>query len=427
MVSFGEVLIGVTAFISLYTALFFIITLLENKNRITRPELKKNHPKNYPLVCIIVPCYNEEKTLGKTMESVLNLDYPSEKLDIIIVDDGSKDRTYQIASKYASENRNVRVYKKKNAGKYTALNLGLKKTKAEFVGALDADSFVHPKALKKILVYFDNPGVMAVTPSLKVYKPNSWLQRIQMIEYSVGIFFRKMFALVGSIHVTPGPFSIYKKEFFEKHGHYTKAYMTEDIEVALRMQSHNYHIENAIDAYVYTVSPKNFKSLYYQRRRWYYGFMQNAIDYKHLFSKKHGNLGLYVLPLAFISVLLVLTSFFYGLYKLGEGIWNSYQYARAVNFDIFHFDFPPDLFMINMNASFILGIITIITGVLIIFLAIKAAKEKQKVVFSYIMYVIAYWVLFSFWWLVAVYYKFSGRTFSWNPKRKAQDALSTGG
>lgn len=408
---FGEILISVIAFVSLYTAIFFIITLLEHRNNI----IKRKEFRKHPHVCIIIPCFNEEKTLGKTVESLLALDYPKDKLEIIIVDDGSTDKTYKVAKKYASDR--ISIFRKKNGGKYTALNLGLSKTKAEFVGALDADSFVHPKALKRILPYFSNPRVMAVTPSMKVYKPKSWLQRIQMVEYAVGIFFRKMFALVGSIHVTPGPFSIYRKAFFDKHGAYTEAYMTEDIEVALRMQTHNYIIENAIDAYVYTVCPKNFKTLYYQRRRWYHGFLKNVIDYKNLFSKKHGNLGLYVLPLAFISIALVIVSFIYFLYKSIESIGDAYLYARAVNFDIFRFDFNLDLFLININTVFILGIITLIVGILIIVIAVKVSKEKENIIFSYILYVIAYWFLFSFWWLVAIYYKLTGKKQVWGGKK----------
>jgi len=408
---FGEILISVIAFVSLYTALFFIITLLEHRKRLTKGETVRRHPS----VCIIVPCYNEGRTLAKTLESLLALEYPRNKLDIIVVDDGSLDNTYKVAKKFVS--KGVRIYRKKNGGKYTALNLGLSKTKAEFVGALDADSFVDSKALKRIIPFFDNPKVMAVTPSLKVYKPKSWLQRIQMVEYAVGIFFRKMFALVGSIHVTPGPFSIYRKAFFDKHGNYTKAHMTEDIEVALRMQTHNYIIENAVDAYVYTVSPRDFKTLYHQRRRWYHGFMMNVIDYKRLFSREQGNLGLYVLPLAFISIALVIVSFVYTVYKFFDGLWDYYLYAKAVNFDILRFDFDPDLFLLNINTPFIMGIVTMIIGILIIVIAVKISKEKQKIVFSYILYVIAYWLMFSFWWLVALYYKLTGKRVSWGVKK----------
>ncbi len=415
MITFGEALIYVIAFVSLYTAMFFIITLLEHRNNIRR----KEETRRFPFVCIIVPCYNEEETVGKTIDSLLALDYPREKLDIIVVDDGSKDNTYKVAKKY--EKKGVRVFRKPNGGKYTALNLGLSKTNAEFVGALDADSFVHPKALKRIIAYFDKPEIMAVTPSIKVYDPKSFVQKIQLIEYSLGIFFRKMYAFIGSIHVTPGPFSIYRKKFFDTYGPYKKAYLTEDIEVALRMQSHNYIIENAVNAYVYTVSPKSFKELYNQRKRWYAGFLKNIMDYKNLFTKEHGNLGLYTLPLAFVSIALIIVSLFYTLYKLGEASWKNYQYARAVNFDIFRIDLNKDLFLININTVLILGLVSVIIGVILMLIAIKVAEEKNKILFSYVLYVLAYGFLFGFWWLAVLAHNLTGRKIGWVHKKEVKD------
>ncbi|MBW2990139.1 glycosyltransferase family 2 protein [Candidatus Woesearchaeota archaeon] len=412
MLEFGEVLISVIAFVSLYTAIFFIITLLEHKNNITRPE----HRLKNPFVCIIVPCYNEEATLAKTLDSLLKLDYPRNKLDILVVDDGSTDNTYKVAKKYVS--KGIRVFRKKNEGKYTALNLGLSKTKAEFVGALDADSFVHPKALKRIIAYFDNPKVMAVTPSLRVYKPKKLIQKIQMIEYAFGIFFRKMYSLIGSVHVTPGPLSIYRKSFFDKHGIYKKAHLTEDIEMALRIQSHNYLIENAVNAYVFTVSPQNFRDLYNQRKRWYNGFLKNIIDYKHMmFSKRHGNLGMYTLPLAFISIGLLIVTLSYVVYKFVKGTWDNYLYARAVDFDIFRFNFDFDLFLVNVNTAIILGLITILIGVVLFILSVKYSEEKKKIVFSYIIYTLTYAFFFGFWWLAVIFNNIIGRKVVWKPKK----------
>lgn len=178
----------------------------------------------------------------------------------------------------------------------------MKKCSGELVGGLDADSFVTSKALKRMIGYFDDEDVMAVTPSLKVYKPKKVLQKIQMIEYLIGVFLRKIFALLGSINVTPGPFSIYRKSFFDKNGGWDEDNITEDIEIAFRIQSKNYLIENSETATVYTVSPASFKGLFSQRIRWYVGGLQNALDYRHLFGTKHGNLGLFILPGSFISV-----------------------------------------------------------------------------------------------------------------------------
>ncbi len=411
MVNFGDLLIYVTSLFGIYTSIFFIITINDNRKKMK----KRKALRTYPKVCIIVPCFNEEKTVAKTIKSLLRLDYPKNKLEIIVVDDGSTDNTFKVASEF--KEKGVKVYRKENGGKYTALNYALDKTDAEIVGALDADSFVHPKALKRMLPYFEEEEVVSVTPSMKIYKPRNWLQTIQMMEYLIGIFLRKVFAFLGSIHVTPGPFTLYKKEFFEKHGKYREAYLTEDIEIALRIQSLNYHIENAPDAYVYTIGPDTFKGLYKQRIRWYYGFTQNVLDYKKLFSAKHGNLGLFILPASFFSVFLVITTLFYTIYKFLEDLWKRYVFFKAINFDlkgILEFRFDP--FFINTNSTMMLSLLALGISIGLLLLAKRVANEKKSIKYSYLVYVLCYWFLFGFWWLMAFYHKLAGKKTQWGHK-----------
>src|SRR3989344_5288717 len=154
-------------FISLFFEVFLLITYLEVREELI---LEKNIDKNikrFPTVTVIVPCFNEEKTLTMTMWSLLNLDYPKDKLSIIAVDDGSVDRTLFELNKFESYQQ-VTVLSKENGGKHTALNLALEKVKSDLVGCLDADSFVNPEALKKIVPFFEDQSTMAVTPSVKV-------------------------------------------------------------------------------------------------------------------------------------------------------------------------------------------------------------------------------------------------------------------
>jgi cellulose synthase/poly-beta-1,6-N-acetylglucosamine synthase-like glycosyltransferase len=411
MLALGDIIIYVTVFFGTYTSIFFLLTLLENRERM-RP---KKHVK-LEKVCIIVPCFNEEHTVAKTLDSLLALDYPKDKLEIIVVDDGSKDNTFKIAKTY--EKRGVRVLKKPNGGKYTALNYALERTNAVYVGALDADSFVDKHALKRMLPYFSDLKVMAVTPSMKVHNPKHWLQKVQWTEYLFGIFLRKIFAFLGSIHVTPGPFSIYRKEFFKKHGLYRHAHNTEDIEMALRIQSNNYEIENAHDAYVYTVGPDTFKGLWNQRLRWYYGFLRNNEDYKDLFSWRHGILGVFILPASFFSIALVITSLFYLLYKLIEGTLNYLIYARAVGYDIFSWRWSFDMFFLNLNSAAILGMIAFLAGIIVILTAKYLAGEK-KIIGHYAWFAVTYWFLYGIWWMGAIYMRAKGKSIGW--RHKSQD------
>lgn len=404
---FGNLLIYVTCFFGLFTLIYFYMTLYENKSKLKAPPVK-----DYPKVTIIVPAFNEENTIAMTLDSLLALDYPKEKLELIVVNDGSTDNTLEVANSYKT--KGVRVLTKENGGKGLALNFALKKAKGDFVGALDADSFVDKMALKRMLGFFENPKVMAVTPSLKVWKPKTLLQKIQMMEFLIGIFLRKVFAFLNSIHVTPGPFTIYRKEFFDKTGGYDHTTITEDIEVALRIQGMNLIIENSVDSFVYTKGPKTFKALFNQRIRWYRGFMDNVVKYKHLFSRKYGLLGVFILPISFISVFMVLFSLFYVLIKYVLQITKFIINLNNINYDFMHlFQFNFDWFNVNLGPTAFLGAIAFAAGIFMILTAKRISEEKSHIKVSYIWYLIFYWLLFGSWWFVAIYYKLTGKKIRW--------------
>ena len=408
---FGVILFYTIAYFGLFTAIFFLVTLLENKDNIKNPR-----PKKFPSVCIAVPAYNEENTIAKTIKSLLKLNYPKDKLEIIVIDDGSHDNTYKIASRFRRQG--IKVLKKENGGKATALNLALKNTKAEFFASMDADSFVAQNSLKKMIGYFENPIIMAVTPSLKVYKPKNILQIIQFIEYLIGIFLRKIFAFVGSIHVTPGPFTVYRKKFFDKYGKYDVYNLTEDIEIALRIQSKGYEIENSVDANVYTVAPSKFRVLLNQRLRWYIGFTENVIRHSNLFNSKYGNLGLFILPASFISVILVILSLFYAAYILiTKIIIQTYLNLNSINFQFWKLiNIRFDSFYLNISSLTFISIIALLSGIIMIYIAKRLSKEKTNIKFFYLYHLVIYWILFGFWWTLAGIFMIFGKKVIWGKK-----------
>ena len=241
-------------FLALYFEVFLIISFLEQRPGKKTPTL----PKRYPSVTIIVPCWNKEKTLGKTVESLLALTYPKEKLAILIVDDGSTDGTLAAAQAF-TQNPQVKILSKKNEGsKYAVLNFGLAHSQSELFGCLDADSFVVPDALLEVVKKFESdPAIAAVTPAMKVYHPHTFLELIQATEYMFGIFYRKMFDTIGAISVLPGPFSFYRREVFEVLGYFREAHHTEDMEMAFRLHEHGLKIVNAHTALCIPKSPQH--------------------------------------------------------------------------------------------------------------------------------------------------------------------------
>ena len=409
---FGTLLMYGTFYFSLFTGIFFLLSLLENRGGLSNPR-----PGRIPSVCIAVPAFNEEKTISKTIRSLLALDYPKGLLTIIVVDDGSTDSTGRISR--AFEKQGVKVFAKKNGGKASALNFALKRANAELFGALDADSFVRPDALRKMVGFFENPSVMAVTPSLKVYSPRGVLQKVQYMEYLLGVYLRKVFAFLDSIHVTPGPFTIYRRSFFERHGGYEEDNPTEDIEIALRLQENNYWIENSVYASVYTVAPGSFMGLLRQRIRWYTGFLLNVMRHRSLFSARHGHLGMFVLPGSLVSILLVVITLFYALYVfVFRIIFRGYLNLRAVNFDFLQFFKPVfDPFRINIGASTYVLVLSLALGIVMVCIAKRMGRERVKVGVFYLFYLAIYWVLFGFWWVVSFFHLLSGKKVAWGQRQ----------
>jgi cellulose synthase/poly-beta-1,6-N-acetylglucosamine synthase-like glycosyltransferase len=414
--------IYVFTFLSVYVQVFFLITFLQKKNtiliRVGSIELEK-----YPGVTIIVPCYNEEKTIVETVNSLLDLDYPKDKLQIIVVDDGSKDNTWSIIQDF-TKNENIRVFKKSNGGKYTALNLGLEKTSTPFVGCLDSDSFVDAQALKRIMTYFEDEKTMAVAPSIIVDNPKNILQGAQKAEYDMAVYNKKMLAFLGGIHVTPGPFSIYRKRVFEELGPYRHAHNTEDQEIALRMQENHYKIEHCPDAYVYTIAPDTVGKLYRQRLRWIYGFLRNAIDYRRLlFRKKYGTIAFFTLPSGLISVLSIVFLFIMILSNLTNFIFTKIKEVKVIGFDntFLTNNFNIDLFFFDAKTIVFISIILYTSIIISLLIGRTIVEGRPRISFDIFYFVIIYSVIAPFWIMRAIYNAIRSKQSSWTSEIESRN------
>lgn len=415
MAGFSHTIIYILLFISLYFEVFVLITYAENRFGIKKDTLRAStDPQTYPSVSIIVPCWNEEHTISKTVHSLLNLDYPKDKLEILIVDDGSKDNTLAVAQTFEHYG-NVRVFTKENGGKHTALNFALEQSTSDLVGCLDADSYVDPRALKDIVMTFEaDASLSAVTPSVKIYQPKTIIQLIQSVEYIWAIFLRKMLAYMGAIYVTPGPFSIFKRDVFKKVGNYRHAYMTEDMELAMRMQSHKLKIGNSHTATIYTSAPESLKKLYKQRLRWTYGFIKNAADYRFMFFKKeYGNLGLFILPLAVLSI-------FATVYAAGTMVWGAITSTidqivkiRTVGLHLPQLQFSFDWFFINTEIIAITSLVAFIGSLIIIFISRKMSLGKLAFGLDLIYFVAIYSFIAPLWLAKALYNAIFSVATSW--------------
>jgi len=401
-------------FASLNFEVFLLISYFENRLKIKEEEdMVSLGVKKYPSVTIIVPCWNEQNTVSKTIHSLLNLDYPKNKLKIMIVDDGSTDKTWERVQKFKN-NTQIVLHTKENGGKYTALNYGISKLDTELVGCLDADSYVHKDALKTIVTYFQNKETMAVAPSIKLWQPKGPLQLLQKVEYGFGIFTRKMFQYMQSVYITPGPFSIFRKEVFEKLGGYRHAHNTEDIEIALRMQKNGFKIAHAHKAFVYTVPPNSFGRLLTQRTRWSHGFLKNAMDYRDLFFKKeYGNLGAFILPMAslsFISVLFLTTITVINIFNI---VIQKINEISTIGFS-WHFDgFKFDWFYINTEIASIIGLLAVTGTIAMLTISRKMSEKKVNFGMDLIYFLTLYIFIAPIWMAKAAFNAVLGMKVKW--------------
>ncbi len=257
--------------------------------------------KGAPLVSIIVPAYNEEVNAVGSVESLLDGDYPN--FDIIFVDDGSTDQTYEKVSRAFAGHPKVRVLTKPNGGKASALNFGILQSKADYVVCIDADTKLRPDAVSRLMEHFapvlppgsapqppkggeevpaivetDMPGrglVGAVAGNVKVGNRVNLLTRWQSIEYiSSQNFDRKAFSWLNAITVVPGAIGAFRKKAIEEAGGFTTDTLAEDCDLTVRILRCGYIIENDNRAIAMTEAPETLRMLMKQRFRWSYGVMQ---------------------------------------------------------------------------------------------------------------------------------------------------------
>jgi len=401
-------------FISLFFEVFLLITYLEVRGDIKRDnEMIAKGPSRYPSTTVIVPCFNEEKTVEATIKSILDLDYPKDKLKLVLVDDGSIDGTLSVLNKFKNHPQ-INITTKENGGKHSAVNLGISMADSELLSCLDADSFVTPDTLRNMVPYFDDESIMAVTPSIKVFEPENILQSMQKNEYRWGIFLRRMLSSMGALYVTPGPFSVFRSKIFKELGGFKYAHLTEDMEMALRLQKNRYRIVNSHNAHVYTVTPKRLRGLIKQRVRWTYGFINNIIDYRDLiFNKRYGHIGLFILPLAIFSIFY--TPFLAGnlLAKTGSDAWKTVDriMTAGINGD---FSMPSfDWYFINTGVVSLLAVGTLALTLVIIYLSIKLADGKFRLDRSVFYYLAFYSLIVPLWLTKAVFDTIFRRKVTW--------------
>ena len=366
--------------------MFMMAFIKKYKDHKHPPTYNLQNTNPFPKVSIIVPAYNEEINAVKTIQNLLLQDYPN--FDIVFVDDGSKDKTYQIIWDAFGKNPKISVFTKPNGGKASALNFGIHLTQNDYVVCIDADTQLKTDALSQLMKCFtietkNNIEIGAVAGNVKVGNENTMLTKWQSIEYTTAQNFdRRAFDLINGITVVPGAIGAFKKEAIDKSGGFTTDTLAEDCDLTIRILRNGYKVVNCVEAVAITEAPETLNEFMKQRFRWSYGVMQAFFKNKDAcFNPKYKGLGIVALPNVLIfQIILPIFAPLADLVLIVSLIWNHNN---------------PD----SLHKIGVYYIVFMLVDVLVSVVAFVFEKEKlsklfwlipQRFVYRQIMYVILF-------------------------------------
>ncbi len=272
-------------------AVFVTILALFAKHREKRTRFDASFK---PSVSVVIAAFNEEKVIARTVEAVLASNYPD--LEVVIVDDGSKDDTSGEVLRHFSGHRNVRLFHQENAGKAAALNHGIRESQGDIIVALDADTLFLPDTIEKLVRRFQHPDVAAVAGNVKVGNRINPLTYWQAIEYVTSQNLdRRAYAAINSVSVVPGAVGAWRRTAILQAGGYTTDTMAEDMDLTWRIRRNGWQIETDSEAVGFTEAPDTFRMLFNQRFRWAFGTLQSLWKHRRALGR-YGWFGRVMLP-----------------------------------------------------------------------------------------------------------------------------------
>ena len=269
----SSVLFGILFFFLVFIFSIFIISKF----------FKRSYVRFEQKVSIIVPAYNEGKNIKDCLDSIYDSNYPKEKIEIIVVDDGSTDNTVKIVKKYDE----IKILKQNHLGKVEALNLGAKKASHEILLTVDADTMLDKDCIKELVKPFSDKMIGATTGNNNVRNKKSMISIFQNVEYHFSNLIRNSFSTVFKNGIWfSGSLACYRKSALQKIGYFKKDTLAEDQDIALEIKKYGMKTINVSTAIGYTIVPTKIKELYKQRSRWWIGTLQSIVKNKELFSLK---------------------------------------------------------------------------------------------------------------------------------------------
>lgn len=313
MTIFLATIMVVKYFVFLMLSAYFPVGQALRRYRVLKRDVKRYHRvrQHRPLVSIIIPAWNEEVGILRTIKSVLASSYTH--YEIIVVNDGSTDRSRELVDAYIAElaqtkkKRVLRQFYMPNGGKGKALNFGIKKSRGEIILTMDADSAMAPDALEKLVEHFRDPEVSAVVGQVRVANiKGRMISLMQQLEYLFGFYFKRAHCMMGAEYIYGGACAAFRrKATFDYFGMFDEKNKTEDIEMSMRTKFHGLKSIYAEDVICYTEGAANYFGLISQRLRWKKGRFDTFLQYRRMFfsvDKGHNRaLSWFVLPLSLFA------------------------------------------------------------------------------------------------------------------------------
>ncbi|GAA1631645.1 bifunctional polysaccharide deacetylase/glycosyltransferase family 2 protein [Georgenia ruanii] len=309
-------------------SLLYVVLALANHRRQRRRGPRAEGP--LPFVSVVLPVFNEEPVVAKTLAALRASDYPA--FEVIVVNDGSTDNTLQVLREAARDWPQLRVVDQPNAGKAAASNHGFALARGEVVVTLDGDTVFEPGTIRMLAQHFvgpDGAGVGAVAGHVKVGNRRNLLTAWQSLEYISGICVTRMAeGLVGAISIVPGACAGWRRDAVLRAGGYSHDTMAEDADLTLSIHRLGYQVVQENAAVAWTEAPYTVRGLARQRLRWTYGNIQTLTKHRGMLLRpRYGVLGLVTMPYTLLSVLIPLLfgpfTILVAALSISSGNWQS--------------------------------------------------------------------------------------------------------
>ncbi|PIR37200.1 MAG: hypothetical protein COV35_10595 [Alphaproteobacteria bacterium CG11_big_fil_rev_8_21_14_0_20_39_49] len=345
-----------------------------------------------PFVSIIIPAFNEQYTITKSIQCALDQNYP--EYEVIVVDDGSSDFTPLLIDFPEVKS----IHMERNQGKAAAVNKAIETAKGEYLLFSDSDSHLHKNAIRELIKHFDSPDVGAVCGKLIVRNPDSLIVCWQSVEY---IFSQAIMKIAqngsgSSILVCPGPICMYERKTMIEIGGFKERTIVEDFDMTLEITKIGKLAVYEPNAVSWTSTPKTFKALKGQRKRWYRGTLQALRLYKDMFfNRKFGMLGCIWLPYLY----------FWGF---GGAVFEALLLIGSIPM-LFHF---YSVYITTLSVVFFLIFEAINIAIYIFSLFIERQLSLKMVIASILIK--PYSIFIKYVILVAIYYELRNKKVTWS-------------